>query len=104
MIQGKKKNKFFLPDPKDPSKSRENDSEYAENVKELNTLQLIDYDSEYGSIYFANGGHISVLNSAPLGEESKIQSGMEHHSIGLDSSYIKAIRVFHSKEDAYIAV
>jgi hypothetical protein len=52
MIQGKKKNKFFLPDPKDPSKSRENDSEYAENVKELNTLQLIDYDSEYGSIYF----------------------------------------------------
>lgn len=52
MIQGKKATHFFLPNPMNKEKSRKKDSDYADKLKEMNTLDLIDVDPDFGTIYF----------------------------------------------------
>lgn len=51
MIQAKKAFKFFLPNS-DNTGTRENDLDFADKLKQINTLSMIDYDKEYGTIYF----------------------------------------------------
>lgn len=51
MIHGSKAFNFYLPNPVDSSKSRKDDSEYVDKMKGINSLQLIDFDSEFGTLY-----------------------------------------------------
>lgn len=48
MIQASKAFNFYLPNPVDTKKSREDDQEYCENMKNINSLQLIDFHHESG--------------------------------------------------------
>lgn len=44
MIQASKAFNFYLPNPTNPEQSREGEEEYCTNMKNINSLQLIDFD------------------------------------------------------------
>jgi len=52
MIQAQKSFHFFLPHPTKQGETREKDEDFAEQLKEINTVRLLDHDSNYGTLYF----------------------------------------------------
>lgn len=52
MIQARKAINFFLPNPLKEGESREKDLDYSEKLKDICTLDLVDFDPQYGTLYF----------------------------------------------------
>lgn len=105
MIHGSKAYNFYLPNPSEIGESRKDDADYVEKMKEINSLQLVHFDSDSGRIYIANGGHISIINSPyELKDSEKVAKSMTHHSIEYDDSYIRALRVVKHQNDSLIVV
>ena len=59
-IQGKKALNFYLPNPISSNETREKDRNFHNVLKEINTLSLIDFDKNHGTLYIGkNWGKIN---------------------------------------------
>lgn len=61
MIHGKKAFNFYLPKPDAPAESRKDDTDFVEQLKAINTLDLIDFDPKFGTLYIGKTSFYQAL-------------------------------------------